>query len=402
MTSIKLKFRASTNTDKKGTLYYQIIHERKIRQIKTEYQIYPCEWEPKAETIRNLQTGEARKEQVRLIQDKINWEITQLQAILNMLKTKNEPFDIDYITTLFKRSICQNMTVFEYIRLQVSRLKHLSRWRSSENYQTTLNSFMRFRNDEDLSFEHIDNALIEDYEAYLKSSGIKRNTSSFYMRNLRSIYNQAVEQGLTSQKKPFKRAYTGIDKTMKRAISIGSIKRIKELELSGYASMDFARDMFLLSFYMRGMSFIDMAYLRKKDLRNGFITYSRKKTGQQLTIQWEKPMQEILGKYNTNPTKYLLPIIEIEDGTERQQYLRKMANINRNLKKIGKISHISTPLSMYVSRHSWASIARKENISLSIISEGMGHNSEVTTQIYLASIQTSAIDNANKKILKSL
>ena len=260
---------------------------------------------------------------------------------------------------------------------------------------------MRFRNDEDLSFEHIDKALMEDYEAYLKSSGIKRNTSSFYMRNLRSIYNQAVEQGLTSQKEPFKRVYTGIDKTVKRAISLGSIKRIKELELSGYASMDFARDMFLLSFYMRGISFIDMAYLRKKDLLNGFITYSRKKTGQQLTIRWEKPMQEILGKYDINPTQYLLPIIETEDGTERRQYLRKMATINRELKKIGKIAHIPIPLSMYVSRHSWASIARKENISLSVISEGMGHNSEVTTQIYLASIQTSAIDNANKKILKN-
>ncbi len=402
MTSIKLKFRASTNTDKKGTLYYQIIHERKIRQIKTEYHIFPCEWEPATETIRNLSAGESRKEQVRLIRDKVNWEITKLQAILHVLKTKKEPFNIDYIIAQFKQSICQDMTVFEYIRIQVSRLKHLKRWRSSENYQTTLNSFMRFRNDEDLSFEHIDKALMEDYEAYLKSSGIKRNTSSFYLRNLRSIYNQAVEQGLTSQKEPFKRVYTGIDKTVKRAISLGSIKRIKELELSGYASMDFARDMFLLSFYMRGISFIDMAYLRKKDLLNGFITYSRKKTGQQLTIRWEKPMQEILGKYDINPTQYLLPIIETEDGTERQQYLRKMATINRELKEIGKIAHIPIPLSMYVSRHSWASIARRENISLSVISEGMGHNSEVTTQIYLASIQTSAVDNANKKILKSI
>mgnify|MGYP001371430559 CR=1 FL=1 len=402
MTSIRLKFRASTNTDKKGTLYYQIIHERKIRQIKTGYQIYPCEWEPATDAIRDLSTGASRKEEVLLIRDKVNWEMDRLQAIIHLLKAKKKPFNIDYIIVQFKQSIRQNMTVFEYIRVLASRLKHLKRWRCSENYKTTLNSFMRFRNNKDLSFEHINRTLIEDYEAYLKSSGIKRNTSSFYMRNLRSIYNQAVEQGLTSQKEPFKRVYTGIDKTMKRAITLGSIKRIKELRLPRYASIDFTRDMFLLSFYMRGMSFIDMAYLRKKDLHNNIITYSRKKTGQQLTIQWEKPMQDILEKYDINPTQYLLPIIKKEDGTERQQYLRKMATINRELKKIGKITHIPIPLSMYVSRHSWASIARKENISLSVISEGMGHNSEVTTQIYLASIQTSAIDNANKKILKSL
>ena len=136
MTSIKLKFRASINTDKKGTLYYQIIHERKIRQIKTEYHIFPCEWEPATETIRNLSAGESRKEQVRLIRDKVNWEITKLQAILHVLKTKKEPFNINYIIAQFKQSICQDMTVFEYIRIQVSRLKHLKRWRSSENYQT--------------------------------------------------------------------------------------------------------------------------------------------------------------------------------------------------------------------------------------------------------------------------
>ena len=136
MTSIKLKFRASINTDKKGTLYYQIIHERKIRQIKTEYHIFPCEWEPATETIRNLSAGESRKEQVRLIRDKVNWEITKLQAILHVLKTKKDPFNINYIIAQFKQSICQDMTVFEYIRIQVSRLKHLKRWRSSENYQT--------------------------------------------------------------------------------------------------------------------------------------------------------------------------------------------------------------------------------------------------------------------------
>lgn len=136
MTSIKLKFRASINTDKKGTLYYQIIHERKIRQIKTEYHIFPCEWESATETIRNLSAGESRKEQVRLIRDKVNWEITKLQAILHVLKTKKEPFNINYIIAQFKQSICQDMTVFEYIRIQVSRLKYLKRWRSSENYQT--------------------------------------------------------------------------------------------------------------------------------------------------------------------------------------------------------------------------------------------------------------------------
>ena len=156
------------------------------------------------------------------------------------------------------------------------------------------------------------------------------------------------------------------------------------------------------SFYMRGMSFIDLAYLRKKDLNSGFVSYSRRKTGKKLIIRWEKQMQEIIDRYGDSETQYLLPIIEREDGTERRQYRNKMLLVNRKLKKIAARAGLTTPLTMYVARHSWASIAKTKNISIGIISEAMGHDSETTTQIYLSSIQTNQIDNANRNILKDL
>ena len=68
--------------------------------------------------------------------------------------------------------------------------------------------------------------------------------------------------------------------------------------------MDYARDIFMFSFYTRGMSFIDMAYLKKKDLQNGVLSYRRHKTDQQLFIKWEKPMQKIVDKYNTIESSY--------------------------------------------------------------------------------------------------
>lgn len=168
------------------------------------------------------------------------------------------------------------------------------------------------------------------------------------------------------------------------------------------ADLDYARDVFLFSFYLRGMSFIDLAYLRKRDLSNGYITYIRKKTGQQLTIRWERSIQETVNKYPENTTQYLLPIITKQDGTERQQYLNKILFVNRKLKQIAQLAKISTPLTMYVSRHSWASIAKSKNAGLSVISEGMGHDNEETTRIYRASIQTNHIDDANRRILKDL
>lgn len=153
---------------------------------------------------------------------------------------------------------------------------------------------------------------------------------------------------------------------------------------------------------MRGMSFIDMAFLKKTDLKNGHVTYRRRKTGQQLTIKWTKEMQQILDKYPENTSDYLLPIISKRGTDERCAYRNKGYNINHNLKKVARMAGVEIPLTLYVARHSWASAAKTHGIPISVISEGLGHDSEATTQIYLAGLDTSIIDRANSLILQSL
>lgn len=190
---------------------------------------------------------------------------------------------------------------------------------------------------------------------------------------------------------------------MKRAISLKDIRRIKELDLTGKPHWELARDMFLFSFYTRGMSFIDMAYLKKSDLKNGILSYRRHKTGQQLHIRWESCMEETVAKYAAGCSDdYLLPILKLPSKKLRSQYKSTLFRINKYLKEIAKLCGIAAPLTMYVSRHSWASIAKSKNIPISVISEGMGHDSEETTRIYLASLDGSVIDKANSLILKDL
>ena len=121
-----------------------------------------------------------------------------------------------------------------------------------------------------------------------------------------------------------------------------------------------------------------------------------------MTIEWTEQMQAILDKYKANKTQYLLPIITQEDGTERNQYQNQMRKINRRLKDISVAAKLGIPLSLYYSRHSWATIARGKDIPLAVISEGLGHNSETTTQIYLDSIKSYEVDKANRKIMKDL
>lgn len=384
-------------------MFYQMIYKRTVRRIKSRYRIYNSEWDKETEQIIIPQLVSFRYKELSSIAMNVYWELQRFEKVVHELEQAGtSSLKIDEVVEKFVHNQELVESVFSFIHTQVQHKKQLGKIRSSETYQATLNSFMRFRRGVDLSFEMIDSDLMELYEADLRNRGLSRNTTSFYMRILRTNYRLAIEKGLTSDRRPFKHVYCGIDKTLKRSISLIDIKKIKDLNLSTSPVGDFARDMFLFSFCTRGMSFVDMAYLKKKDLQNGYLTYRRKKTGQLLTIEWTEQMQNILDKYEVNATQYLLPIILREDGNERRQYQNQMMKINRYLKRIATSINLSIPLSLYYSRHSWATIARGKDIPLSVISEALGHDSESTTQIYLDSIKSSEVDKANKEILKEL
>ena len=156
--------------------------------------------------------------------------------------------------------------------------------RTSETYMSALRSFRNFRCCRDLAFAKFDSQIAESYEAFLKNRGVCPNSSSFYMRIMRAVYNRAVDSGLTVQRYPFRHVYTGIGKTLKRAIPITGLRDIKNLKLEQHSALDFARDMFMFSFYTRGMAFVDMAYLKKKDLHSNQLAYTRHKTRQRDSI----------------------------------------------------------------------------------------------------------------------
>jgi integrase len=394
MTSIKVKFRPSTVEGKEGGIYFQIIHNRVVRQLNADYRIFATEWDVEAESV--IISGN-RSNILLGIKERLEWDVARLEKVVRQLQIERRRFTADDVITAFHR-MTKEASLFTFMHGVIAQLKQLGKIRTSETYTATLKSFKAFRDEQDVPLDGITSDLMLLYEAFLKARGVRMNTISFYMRILRAVYNRAVEKGLTPQNNPFRHVYTGVDKTVKRAIPIKAIKALKELDLSMKPSLDFARDMFMLSFYTRGMSFVDMAYLKKSDLQNGILTYRRRKTGQELTIKWEKCMAEIVAKYPDNQTDYLLPIIK-EKENERKQYDNALHLVNYRLKGLSKMLKLQRPLTMYVARHSWASAAKAKHVPLSVISEGMGHDSEATTQIYLASLETSVVDKANKMIL---
>lgn len=362
--------------------------------------MYPSEWDENRSMVIIGHKSE-RRPYILSIRERIRWDIERLYKIIRKFDNNGLSYTTDDIIDEFNRHV-NEYSLFNFMESIVIRMKQNGKIRTSETYTSALNSFKKFRKNEDIMLDSLNSEIMEAYEAWHRQRGVAPNTISFYTRILRAAYHRAVEEEIIENRYPFRHVYTGIDKTVKRALPLSLIRKIKNLDLSLIPELDFARDMFIMSFMLRGMSFIDMAYLRKADLANGYITYRRRKTGQQLIIEWTKEMQTLLDKYPENSSDYLLPIIRTPSVNDRTTYRNVGYNINHNLKRIAVKIGLSIPLTLYVARHSWASVAKAKGIPVSVISEGMGHDSEATTQIYLASLDTSVVDKANSKIIKSL
>ena len=175
---------------------------------------------------------------------------------------------------------------------------------------------------------------------------------------------------------------------------------VEELDVSKEENLQFWKDLFMFSFYNRGMNFVDMAFLKVKNIENARLNYTRQKTGQQFSIKITEKARVIIDRYNDlkDPESYVFPII-YRKGKEYMDYRNAMRLMNKKLKKISNLLKLDVPLTTYVSRHSWATIAKRSGIATAVISEGLGHESEETTQVYLDSFENNVLDDANDLII---
>lgn len=399
-TTVKVKFRPSTVADRPGSIVYLVTHRRTVRQITTGYKVFPCEWDEKRSGLAAVPDN-GRTDVIRSVARKLQSDMERLDEIIRRFDRERRDYSSDDVVAEFRRT-GEGNTFFNFMERVIGRLRQLKHTGTAKNYRAALGSFRRFRDNGDIPMEAVDHILMEDYQAYLTSTGVVPNSISFYTRILRAVYNRAVEQGLTDDRRPFRTVFTGTEKTLKRAISISDIRRIRDLDLSPKPHLEFARDLLLFLFLCRGMSFIDAAYLKKEDIRGGILTYRRHKTGQMLHIKIIEPIKELIDRYSNKKSPYLLPVISRPGNDERRQYEAALRRVNNALKAIAEMAGLPVSLTTYVARHAWASIAKAKNVPLNVISDALGHDSIATTQIYLASIDASVIDRANELIIKDL
>lgn len=395
MAKLKVKLRPSTVKGKAGTIYYILSQKKVVRHINSKIHLLPSGWNEMTGVVSSSVPDFER------IQNRIDSDLETLQNIIKEFEEKAKEYSADDIVERFKEPQL-HVAVLDFINEQIDFLKDCKKLGTAQNYQRAHDSLESFLAGKTLMFSEVTPRFADAYNAFLLKRGLVKNSISFYMRILRAVYNKAVRRGLCVQTFPFRDVYTGIDKTHKHAVNANFIKQMINIQISEKSPLAFARDLFLFSFYTRGMAFIDLAFLRKTDLFDDEICYTRHKTGQILTVKIEPCIRHILDKYiqETRDTPYVFPILKSLDLKENyKRYKSKLRAYNSLLKQLAYKIGTKTSISSYTARHSWANMARDHNIPLSVISAGMGHTSEKTTEIYLTSIENTLVDGANKELL---
>ena len=293
---------------------------------------------------------------------------------------------------------------FQLAEERILHFKKLGKKKTASNYTCALRHFKQFREEEDIAVEDLSVGLMKDFQAHLINVGLGMNTISLYNRQLRAIYNYALDEEIVLiDRRPFRKSFTGQEKTRKRAVSHEKIRKLTHFSLVGKNKLEFARDLFLFSIYMQGMPFVDIAYLKKEQVKNDFISYKRKKTNRHLTVKLHEKAKAIIHKYKVNDPDcpYLFPILYNPQRKVSVEYSSALRTHNNRLRQISELMGFDELLTSYVARHTWDSQARQCGVHDTVISEAMGHNNLETTTIYLTSLDTGLIASANFQVIAS-
>lgn len=293
-----------------------------------------------------------------------------------------------------------NLDGMSFAMAEAERMQKQARHKTAANYLTAARSLSRFLDNSRWSFADITTAMLQCYQRWLCNRGIRLNTVSAYMRSLRSLYNRAVDNVADN---PFTAVFTGNEQTAKRSVTDEEIRKLLALQLDHLPHLAFARDIFMFSFMAMGMPFVDIAYLKWQQIHDGVLHYARHKTGHKVCVAIEPYMAEIINRHSITGSEYVFPILaNTTSANIHATYLKRLRAYNYALHRLSQLIDSPRTLSSYVARHSWASLAYRSGIDISLIAKAMGHTKLSTTLIYIRALLDPSLAEANKKVMQSL
>ena len=400
ITSVKLMLNKSRILNNGSyPLVFQVIHNRRKKLLYTGYRVKEEVFDELEGKIMNGVSSTFTATEVVKMNRELRKMRNRIDTRIRQLERTREEFTVEDI--LAQNAFGTGKPQFyllRYINAQIERKQELKKVGMAAAYKSTRSSLAKFISRPDVRMSEVDSAFVRRYEDFLYSNGSSGNTVSYYLRNLRSLYNQAVADGYHPRGEyPFAKAQTRPAKTVKRALSRTDMQNLADLNLENEPELEFTRDLYLFSFYAQGMAFVDIVLLKEADICNGVLTYSRHKSKQLIRIAVTPQMQGLIDKYKTE-NEYLFPIISGEYASGYQQYRLALGRINRHLKKIAVVADIKVPLTTYTARHTWATLARDYGAPISVISAGLGHTSEEMTRVYLKDFDVSMLNQVNSMV----
>lgn len=400
------------------TLIIQLIRERRKGVVFTSYKLLPEEFDKTRGVAVATSRSKAHRAFIAEVNDYLTRQIEELRRIIVELERRGRPFGTGDIVRAYRQR-CDNRYVSTFFLAQIDRLEQEGKMGTARTYRTALTAFEKYAGARRLHFAQVDQAMLSDFEHYLKTIPLQQNTVVFYMSKFRAVYNKARSKGLAgSTPSPFESFPLRTEKTRKLAVGPKVVRQVIQADLESDSRLIAARDLFLFSFYTRGMSFVDMAYLRREDIRDGVIYYRRHKTGQLYNVAILPELQQIIDRYEGRCLPWVLPVMmeytpdgdavpmvcddpSPEAQKEFRQRLYKrykygLTHYLRYLRRLSRTLGLERSLSFNVARHTWASLARDKGIPVSVISVGLGHTTEKTTAIYLDELNNHKLDEANR------
>jgi site-specific recombinase XerD len=404
-TSVKvILYTSKTLSSGEHPVMLRVIKDRKPKYISVGISSTKELWDEKE--------GELKKKHPLYKEAKILIQKKRLEASKLVIELESEEKNLssEEIKKTLKKSKKGLLSLFTYFDLIIERLKNSGQVKTSVVYKDTKNNFKQFTGQKDKQFSEIDVAFLSRFEEFLKASGKGANTTYIYLRTLRALINRAIKEDVCPEKyyafRKFSLSKYARIKTAKRAITKEEIEKIKNVNLKKYPEFTDAKNIFLFSYYCRGMNFTDIASLKWNDVEGERLNYVRQKTKERFSIQLLPPAKEILAHYKKQSrykrSDYLFPILTERHATPVAIYNKKvkmLRKINQDLKEIARVSKVKAVLTTYVARHSFATILKRQGVNTSLISEMLGHDSEKTTQIYLDSFENKVLDEVSKALL---
>lgn len=395
-TSIRLMLNKNRRLkDGRYPLVFRVIHSRRKKLLYTGYRVCEDQFDESMEKVLPDAGSGLTVSKALLINRELEQEKKVILERAQRLELSKLVYSVDDLLAPVEEA-ASKFYLLAYIDAQVEVKRQKNKEGMAAAYRSTRSSLAKYLRCTDVFVEKIDRSFVQGYIDYLYQQSVSENTVCYYLRNLRTLYNQAVADGCRPPGEyPFAKIATRPVKTVKRAVSREEMEAVASLPLAGKPEMEFSRDLYLFSFYAQGMSFVDIAFLKKENIVGETIVYNRHKSKQLIQIVVTPQMNHLMSKYKVTG-EYVFPIIDTDRiEPAYHQYRLALGNINRHLRKIETMLGIRKRLTTYTARHTWATLAHDYGAPISVISAGLGHTSEEMTRVYLNELDTKVLNQVN-------